>query len=467
MIKRIVSGIFALAVLGALGVIIGGALASGEQLIVRFLTAVIVAALALYVVSDLRLKSEPEPGVRSGGQPVRRSSEPATGSFGVSPDSTVPTVPIAADNRDLQPAARTVDVVHPPMPPQTTRIMEEEPLIAASTNVDLESEPALIDLTVDQPTVDKKIPSIPELLDTENPALGDKVEEDAEAIYVAVGTHTYQGNLETPAANWPQLSPEPPAPAPDPTIADGTDDELETADSCDDHQSDDQIAGDDSAVESEQEPQAALAETKPAKVPATQADGTTSVIDLARTTTSYAGPVKTPVIDLREPITEDVPMTVAAVDQPIEQQATQPPMPPEVRTATTITSSPGAADNSPANHNERVVAAIAGGERKVIDTLIRQGMLTTAGPITDRDVRTMVYVAFTSNELRKIIMSRGQVDVDDTSLGPVELFDESVFQPIPQTVYSGRPTELAGPPTPADAGLIAKTRTDDRHGSPV
>ncbi|MEL6981539.1 MAG: hypothetical protein AAFO29_03860, partial [Actinomycetota bacterium] len=70
MTKRIVSGIFILTALGALGVILAGALTSGEQLIVRFLTAVIVAALGLYVISDLRLQADDDAaGLRTGAHP--------------------------------------------------------------------------------------------------------------------------------------------------------------------------------------------------------------------------------------------------------------------------------------------------------------------------------------------------------------------------------------------------------------
>ncbi len=72
MTKRIVSGIFILTALGALGVILAGALTSGEQLIVRFLTAVIVAALGLYVISDLRLQADDQASGR------RARSGPAT-----------------------------------------------------------------------------------------------------------------------------------------------------------------------------------------------------------------------------------------------------------------------------------------------------------------------------------------------------------------------------------------------------
>ncbi|MFV0524702.1 MAG: hypothetical protein ACK5RL_09410 [Acidimicrobiales bacterium] len=71
--------------------------------------------------------------------------------------------------------------------------------------------------------------------------------------------------------------------------------------------------------------------------------------------------------------------------------------------------------------------AIAAGELEVISTLIRQGRLSTSGPISDRDVRTMVYVAFTSSELRKILTAGGVIDGDNSNLdlGPVELFQGS------------------------------------------
>ena len=70
MTKRIVSGIFILTALGALGVILAGALTSGEQLIVRFLTAVIVAALGLYVISDLRLQADDDAAAASARAPA-------------------------------------------------------------------------------------------------------------------------------------------------------------------------------------------------------------------------------------------------------------------------------------------------------------------------------------------------------------------------------------------------------------
>jgi hypothetical protein len=107
---------------------------------------------------------------------------------------------------------------------------------------------------------------------------------------------------------------------------------------------------------------------------------------------------------------------------------------------------------------EGVANAIQAGEHQVIETLIRQGMLSTSGPITDRDVRTMVYVAFTSNELRKLILAGGRPDIEraDLKLGPVELFDERRFAPTPRTLYT-RPE-----PSPAELSSAgAGTGTSD------
>jgi hypothetical protein len=91
---------------------------------------------------------------------------------------------------------------------------------------------------------------------------------------------------------------------------------------------------------------------------------------------------------------------------------------------------------------------------QVINTLIQQGMLSTEGPITDRDVRTMVYVAFTSNELRKLILAGGTPDgvtAADLDLGPVELFDETRYAPLPKTIYTGK---LSPSPATESADVI-------------
>ena len=74
----------------------------------------------------------------------------------------------------------------------------------------------------------------------------------------------------------------------------------------------------------------------------------------------------------------------------------------------------------------------------MIASLIEQGMLSTEGPITDRDVRTMVYVAFTSSELRKILLAGGTIDGDNSSLdlGTVDVFAD----PADRALAQGEPT---------------------------
>ena len=81
-------------------------------------------------------------------------------------------------------------------------------------------------------------------------------------------------------------------------------------------------------------------------------------------------------------------------------------------------------------------------------------MLSNGGEITDRDVRTMVYVAFTSNELRKLIKAGGVPGEDNAqlNLGPVELFDESTHAPAPKVVYQLPSASDAIPELSSDTG---------------
>ena len=86
-----------------------------------------------------------------------------------------------------------------------------------------------------------------------------------------------------------------------------------------------------------------------------------------------------------------------------------------------------------------VEAAIIDGEQEVVSSLIQRGLLTTNGPISDRDVRTMVYVAFTSTELRNILLSGGKVDTD---AGPANVGLEDIEFAQPATAMgSGRGTD--------------------------
>ena len=97
-------------------------------------------------------------------------------------------------------------------------------------------------------------------------------------------------------------------------------------------------------------------------------------------------------------------------------------------------------------NNPELEAAIRAGELDVVTSLIKQGLLSTDGPITDRDVRTMVYVAFTSSELRKILLAGGTLDSDRAAL---DLGDVEVFAP-------------AVPSAEAAAGFDRAPELDDR-----
>ncbi|NNF53880.1 MAG: hypothetical protein HKN03_05490 [Acidimicrobiales bacterium] len=50
-----------------------------------------------------------------------------------------------------------------------------------------------------------------------------------------------------------------------------------------------------------------------------------------------------------------------------------------------------------------ILAVVRAQESELVDTLIGEGVLTTSGPITDKDVRTMLFVAVSSNELIEVL----------------------------------------------------------------
>lgn len=50
-----------------------------------------------------------------------------------------------------------------------------------------------------------------------------------------------------------------------------------------------------------------------------------------------------------------------------------------------------------------ILAVVRAQESELVDTLIGEGVLTTSGPITDKDVRTMLFVAVSSNELIDVL----------------------------------------------------------------
>lgn len=472
MTKRIVSGIFILTALGALGVILAGALTSGEQLIVRFLTAVIVAALGLYVISDLRLQADDDAaGMRTGAHPRLAGIDAppnSTAAFMATVtgkgDSPAATNPVAHDQDELagdednEPHQTGVGTTS-----SSTSEREESAVVEDAGSLDAPPVPSLLGpapVTVratDLPALTGRKPatitdlfakrSADESVDRSWPSFGvgstpvgsdddtehnsdgifgdddqagdltdvtiadaESVEDDADQVDELAGTETtdlpasadfaYSGALEAPVFEWPS------APGSDngtTETADGgmvatatmtTTVAVENAEDDEAEDLDRAGAGITSDITPDTDEQATvdatrIGETPPLPSPFLASTGNSAV--------EYADAPLAPIIDLRH-----------------------------------------AAGSSGTDIDE----AISSGEVEVVAALIEQGMLSTDGPISDRDVRTMVYVAFTSNELRKLLAAGGSPDSPNPGidLGPVELFKDGMVQP-PKTLYPGPPVE--------------------------
>lgn len=466
MTKRIVSGIFILTALGALGVILAGALTSGEQLIVRFLTAVIVAALGLYVISDLRLQADDD---ATTGRSTGRARLAAVDAPPNSTAAFMATVTKKGDGRsgqdeDIRVGKADDRIDLPDAGVGTTPSSTTEPVSAVVEGAGSPSAPPVPERTGPAP-VTVRAPDLPGLNNrataTVTELFGDRgtsgtgplevwpdpvpAEAAQETITEGAGSHPivgsgpaeeppaddeemaapprstpatvpadedlakpaavidfeYSGELQAPDYQWP--APPDSSAGDQPAATDGTDrgetDRLPIVARGSD---DDQTGAIPSRFETpvpteagEQQVNGHQAEEatdgvngRHRSLPAPLSDAGTGAVD-------YADAPLAPIIDLRDVAT--------------------------------------------AGNNLEV--AIRSGEVEVIATLIEQGMLSTNGPITDRDVRTMVYVAFTSNELRKLLLAGGRPDGanEGLDLGPVELFDETLHAPAPKTLYSGLP----------------------------
>lgn len=548
MTKRIVSGIFILAALGALGVILAGALTSGEQLIVRFLTAVIVAALGLYVISDLRLQTEESeeptethaPSVttlsappnstaaymatvtngygtdKSGAvrrdnwleepkpprhRPARQPAPPvAVGS--ADPGRTLSAPSTSLDSRTDSPA-RVVQTGPPPMPPAGPAPMEPVtsaptakarprslddidatatapiPITRWTAGIDHEDggEPTdLIETTLaDQgdrdgigddkasggsssagsaPAVPWPAPEASTSDGADNASSLDDSPADG-PTYSHLDSSTYSGRLEAARSQWPAPEVE------DGSATPGSDDTGQSADAT---QSDDEnTTVTETSTRDSEDPAPTAVTNKVIDIgprltvvpdhepdeggpdtehhPTAADDGTAISLDLDAAETDDG------VLVMNEGGDDTVNEAASPVDRDdAEKTSERKPLNLDVAGNAVVAASYADTPRPPmldlrdgsAIEPEGVTKAIEAGEYQVIETLIRQGMLSTVGPITDRDVRTMVYVAFTSNELRKLILAGGRPETErtDLDLGPVELFDERRFAPTPRTIYT-------------------------------
>lgn len=473
MIRRIVSGVFLLIALGVLGVIIAGALTSGEQLVVRFLTAIIVAALALYVISDLRLQANDD--AAAAGTRATMPTPRITTSDEHPPNSTaafMATVTgkrsntrqaISADEFNSnaesiglvteqgRPASRSATV------PDADRDGEEVTAFAAtdlagsapSLSADEQAEEMADDTSPYAADIDEA--SLWPFNDPETAISDDDLAEldDVDglvAMFTKQSTHERReartltmaassvGSRRTTdfgrlADRMPDLTGTNLGSRPGPALG-GHHGPIDDDQAFGTGATDDVDPGHD--IEPPTTPDRPVAETADTGTTGTvdivdsdDNTGTTGTVDFDDTVGTEAPSA---------PVTKTTDVEDAA---PSEGRSTLAPMPSRVvaadyaesgiapiidlRTAAAAISGGG------------IEAAIRSGEYGVIASLIEQGLLSTDGPITDRDVRTMVYVAFTSSELRKILLAGGTIDGDnsDLELGGIDVFAEPADPALP------------------------------------
>lgn len=468
MTKRIVSGIFILTALGALGVILAGALTSGEQLIVRFLTAVIVAALGLYVISDLRLQADD--------QASSRRSRTGPGSF-----ATVGDLPANSTAAFMATVTASRQPEELGIVPDGDQMGNTEVEIDVVTAHDTPSEDAdELDIVESAVTVEKldEFDSVDSnSIESESAGSGHSDDNDTNGDDVnsngALGEHveafditrdnsfSFHGKIETSkdvssngsstngssvnligAADHDQA---PTDEQPAISVPDHHDDIISKNSVIDLGQTDhsDSIGSPWTNGESNE------FDSNGGSGDAASPDGKSSDLEHAWPVSSAYDPRTNSEIDDNQPIviSEDA----VAAEPAAEQDETLTSAEAEIIAASQQIDAADYVDAPLAPiidlrevHSFQTAGnvdnAIRAGEVEVISTLIEQGMLSTEGAISDRDVRTMVYVAFTSNELRKLLLAGGTPDGQNQGLdlGPVELFDETLHTPAPKTVYQGQ-----------------------------
>ena len=453
MAKRIISGIFILTALGALGVILAGAMTSGEQLIVRFLTAVTVAALALYVISDLRLQTEQDALPEVPPEPTEARPTPVaapevmatvTGSHRTRhAEEWVPTPP--SPQPGFEAIVPVAPVAHSTLGGDPASMVTGSRLVPLTTTPDAGDDPAVFSRSSApdspaSPTFAPRPEPVSRRTESDAPLVASHPSQASPPVVampadesgfdptdvsvIASTAFTYSGPLTSGEIQWP------PAASPN--------DEA-------DQRSDEGVIK--PAHEDPPTP-AAGAVGRSADLGAadlTAADLTADDLGVDELSADDLSAADLPTAEL--PTTSRLPRPESARAVTSVKPGTQPTGPDPDRA---VESMPTPLVLTDAEPSDKLSAAIRSGEIQVINSLISQGMLTVDGPITDRDVRTMVYVAFTSNELRKLILAGGTPDgirAGDLELGEVELFDERRFAPTPKRLYSLElPTSDGGEP---------------------
>lgn len=407
MTKRIVSGVFLLIALGALGLILAGALTSGEQLIVRFLTAVIVAALGLYVISDLRLQADDDAMATPGSRTGPASATRVAANELPPPNSTAAFMATVTGKKS---SSSTVDSSSPWDPPtpaadrgsetpgEAANAPEEEQATAAAP-AENQIDPA----GWTRPQTDGERVDAERVDADRSPVVDDDHEErriPAVISAVADGENPYAPDADE-VAQWP-LTPEGKAVEELESIPDAGDNEVDGLMAVFARRREQEELRDRSAMAAAGGAGPSLFDTTFGAETGTGGTVGTALPSLAPIASidaaTYSHAPLAPIIDLRLRATDD--------------------------------------------ESDDIEAAIRSGELEVISSLIEQGVLSTEGPISDRDVRTMVYVAFTSNELRKLLLAGGTIDGDNSGidLGPVELFRSALGRTVGRAPALGTTT---------------------------
>ena len=467
MTKRIVSGVFLLIALGALGLILAGALTSGEQLIVRFLTAIIVAALGLYVISDLRLQSEDGDIAaqavkkKTGTKQRNKASLPPPPANSTAAFMATVTGKKSSTTAELDGDARTSQETNVAVAGQAEGVLEAdsgaEPSAAASITLEDVSRTAPIDLAATAgdagPTEGVEAgQSSGDVLSvdlTSKPITVPAIEEQPSERPMLVPVPTLEAATEqSPYSADDELAPLWPL-TPDGKAVEAEVDEVEgnSLTTIFSRQSNEQLNGHQADGESETIASVSTLPTSQEAVPPEPADNE------AVTKTSFPETTFPETAHIESAAVEESAEAVAAEDlgrQSVEivvvennsivatgsgfisPEPIAPFTPPAPAVNSSDYSSAPLAEVLDVRLNNLdgsavgadIEKAIRSGEVEVITSLMADGVLTKEGPLLDRDIRTMVYVAFTSNELRKILAAGGMPDGDysDIDLGEIEVF---------------------------------------------
>ena len=512
MTKRIVSGVFLLVALGALGLILAGALTSGEQLVVRFLTAIIVAALCLYVISDLRLQADdgaaPRPSPRRApNDPARRRPRTAaalppnsTAAFMATVtgkrSTTTADAASAADEADLDPDRSTDEAAATPTshaPPTTaTASDDEEGAEEAPAYAEQAADAAAWPHTAADPSaLDEETAKDGLVAIFTKQAARETSEPDDEVEQHAMVVNDHYRPPQPPAPAGPNLTSIQGGAYVEPALGAGKREPLPVLAASGDvvDTTTDETADGETEVGDETEPGeepntvandlVGLADphANPEPIAADLDDRAGSTLgQLHRSPDPEAEGTAVATAGDEAPSDESSPGEPVAADLPVPVLQSLPATSSAVVIAPTLQPVPGLEAAAAARARviellagdlteDEIDAAIRSGEIEIITSLLDDGTLSAEGPISDGDVRTMVYVAFTSNELRKILRSGGLLDTDDVDLGPVEVFStdatvaDETDASAPPEASAATDTESGPAWAPVEPNAIVSTTT--------